>query len=314
MGTAAREDDTIASFSSRGPAAVDHGAKPDLVAPGVGVESLSDATSAFYTTKSAYLLSGSVSTPYLPYLSLSGTSVAAPVVSGTVALLLQANPALTPNAVKAILQYTAQPYAGYDALTQGAGFLNATGAVALARFFAAPAGTPFPSSSGWGRQLIWGNQRIGGGRLTADANAWTAAVTWGAALTSGGGKVRWGTLCAAEGCDDGVSAASWQAECLDAACSTVTWGAGDASNVVWGAVCGGADCTGPWSVSRVGREPVDTNTADTIVWGASDTGTIVWGSNGDDTIVWGSDGGDTIVWGSSCEDSACDVLWKTDEQ
>ena len=34
--------------------------------------------------------------------------MAAPVVTGTVALMLQANPSLTPNAVKAILQYTAQ--------------------------------------------------------------------------------------------------------------------------------------------------------------------------------------------------------------
>ena len=34
--------------------------------------------------------------------------MAAPVVSGTVALMLEANPSLTPNAVKAILQYTAQ--------------------------------------------------------------------------------------------------------------------------------------------------------------------------------------------------------------
>ena len=35
--------------------------------------------------------------------------MAAPVVSGTVALMMQANPSLTPNMVKAILQYTAQP-------------------------------------------------------------------------------------------------------------------------------------------------------------------------------------------------------------
>ena len=51
--------------------------------------------------------------------------MAAPVVTGVVALMLQANPNLTPNAVKAILEYTAQQYPGYNALTQGAGFLNA---------------------------------------------------------------------------------------------------------------------------------------------------------------------------------------------
>ncbi len=50
--------------------------------------------------------------------------------------MMQANPQLTPNAVKAILQYTAEVYAGYDALTEGAGFVNAKGAVALARQFA----------------------------------------------------------------------------------------------------------------------------------------------------------------------------------
>ena len=55
--------------------------------------------------------------------------MAAPVVSGTVALMLQANPSLTPNMVKAILQYTAQIVSAYNALTQGAGFLNAQGAV-----------------------------------------------------------------------------------------------------------------------------------------------------------------------------------------
>src|SRR5205823_13316192 len=119
------------------------------VAPVVGIESLSAPGSAMYTSYSAYLLSGTVSSPALPYLSLSGTSMATPVVAGTVALMLQANPALTPNGVKAILQYTAQPYPGYDALMQGAGFLNAKSAAQLARFIAVQPGTAVPTSLGW---------------------------------------------------------------------------------------------------------------------------------------------------------------------
>ena len=64
--------------------------------------------------------------------------MAAPVVTGTVALMLQANPNLTPNLIKALLQYTAQQYPGYSALRQGAGFLNTLGAVRLAKFYAEP--------------------------------------------------------------------------------------------------------------------------------------------------------------------------------
>jgi subtilisin family serine protease len=174
----------MAAFSSRGPGPIDHNAKPDLVAPGVGIESLSAPDSAMYTSYAGYLLSGTVASPALPYLSLSGTSMAAPVVAGTVALMLQANPALTPNAVKAILQYTAQPYAGYDALTQGAGFLNAKGAAQLAQFFAAPPGTAYPSSVDWGA-LVWGNQLV---RAVSQGRCQCRStdVIWGAATVHGG--------------------------------------------------------------------------------------------------------------------------------
>src|SRR5206468_7088664 len=127
-----------------------------------------------------------------PYLSLSGTSQATPVVTGTVALMLHANPTLTPNAVKAILQYTAQPYAGYDALAQGVGFLNAGGAIELARFFAAPSDNPQLSRSEWSHQLIWGNRRIWGGYLTPDANAWSSQVEWGDTRMPGGDDIEWG--------------------------------------------------------------------------------------------------------------------------
>ena len=58
-GTLTRWDDKVAPYSSRGPAAVDYVAKPDLVAPGTGIVSLADPASEFYLTKSAYLLKGS---------------------------------------------------------------------------------------------------------------------------------------------------------------------------------------------------------------------------------------------------------------
>ena len=133
-----RSDDAVAGFSSRGPSHIYFAAKPDLVAPGVGIESLSDPHSTLYATFPDYLIGGDVATWYKPYLSLSGTSMAAPVVTGTIALMLQLNPDLTPNAVKAILQYTAQVRPGEHILAQGAGMLNARGAVRLALFFANP--------------------------------------------------------------------------------------------------------------------------------------------------------------------------------
>jgi serine protease AprX len=319
QGSINRGDDLVAPFSSRGPTAIDRRAKPDVLAPGVGIVSLSAPDSALFASKSAYLLNGTVATPYLPYLSLSGTSQAAPVVTGTVALMLQANPLLTPNAVKAILQYTAEEYAGYDALTQGAGFLNARGAVELARYFAAPLAASYPSAMNWSRQILWGNHRVRGGLLTPSANAWESNVLWGASSAPGGEPITWGVRCSAADCSSSTND-RWGTICATGDCGVVFWGDVTSENVVWGWTCGGADCNAVTTLPTVwtsafmpGSTPsaASTDGEDTVVWGTQDGGdTVVWGTADDgDTVVWGTtDGGDTVVWGTTDDDT---VVWGT---
>ena len=174
------------------------------------------------------LLDGSRETPYKPYLSLSGTSMAAPVVTGTVALMLQANPDLTPNAVKAILQYTAEVREGESFLAQGAGLLNTLGAVRMASFFGAPKkGMPVPVDViedeliEWRQHLIWGNHRIDGGFPLPGSNAWALGVTWGEDATRAGQPIVWGVKA-----DDNIV---WSARGGD----NIVWSTRGGDNIVW---------------------------------------------------------------------------------
>jgi len=102
--------------------------QPTLTAPGVNIIS----------TRAASPI-GVIGTPddinliepaFLPfYTTLSGTSMAAPHVAGIVALLLDANPNLSPAQVKQILQETATPMNGYATWEVGSGYVNAYAAV-----------------------------------------------------------------------------------------------------------------------------------------------------------------------------------------
>ena len=70
----------------------------------------------------------------LPYYStLSGTSMAAPEAAGIVALILEANPALTPAQVRNVLQITGRTISGVPFYKQGYGYVDASAAVELAR-------------------------------------------------------------------------------------------------------------------------------------------------------------------------------------
>jgi hypothetical protein len=328
-GTVVRTDDVMAGYSSRGPTFIDFAAKPDLVAPGTGVVSLSDPLSTMYVTKAAYLLTGSLLWGEKPYLSLTGTSMASPVVAGTVALMLQANPALTPNMVKAILQYTAESNTNYNALTQGAGFLNSYGAVQLARFFrTAQQGSKLSMPRTWSRQIIWGNHRITGGAIRPNANAFQLGTIWGAAIDADGDNIVWGTLLK----NDGENLVWGTADLLSAdnlvwgtvrdsngdnlvwgtsrSGDNLVWGtlSGD-DNIVWGTDCGGADCDNlVWGTSIAGDNLVwgTSLSADNLVWGTAALGdNLVWGTSGDvDNLVWGTAAeDDNMTWGTSGEDA-----------
>jgi serine protease AprX len=324
-GTITRTDDVMGAYSSRGPTARDFLAKPDVVATGTGIVSLSVQNSLFYQTKSAYLLKGSVNTGnYKPYLSLTGTSMAAPMVAGTAALMLQANPKLTPNLVKAIIEYTAQKY-NYDPLTQGSGFLNAKGAVDLAKFLAAPhAGQHYPTNRSWGKTIIWGNRKLNHGVIKPAGSAWALATSWGASEDGEGDNIVWGTTCDTTECDNIVWGTNsvldsdnivWGT--VDHEGDNIVWGTtdGEDDNIVWGTACGVTECDNIVWGTECGSRDCDnivwgTNVAegelDNIVWGtesAIETDNIVWGTSGEvDNIVWGtSSESDNVTWGCSGE-------------
>ena len=231
--TVTRTDDLIASYSSKGPTYIDLTAKPDLVAPGNLVVSLlapGSTLEAAYPGNvipaSQYTTSSVAGAP--AYFRLSGTSMATPVVSAAAALLLQQNPSLTPDTIKARLMKTAsknfpvastaydpttgQSYTNtYDMFTVGAGYLDIAAALGNRDSVFLSAASPqmyynqaqqtaylVPNLlstwwliSTWNPSVVWGSTVLNPGSAGTSA-VWDSAVAWG---SSGqwGTAVAWGT-------------------------------------------------------------------------------------------------------------------------
>ncbi len=144
MLSTSRADDSVTTYSSKGPTLIDQYLKPDILAPGNLIASLRATGGTIDTLYPAtalptsyYLTAGT--TAKGAYSWLSGTSMSTPVVSGTVALMLQKTSTLTPDVVKARLMKTASKslanaglnlYNGTtfnivnDAFTVGAGYIS----------------------------------------------------------------------------------------------------------------------------------------------------------------------------------------------
>lgn len=271
MGTPGRNDDLIASYSSKGPTLIDHIAKPDIVAPGNLLVSTETTGTTLYKTETtnlvpySYYVVGGSSAPSTTYFTLSGTSMATGVVSGVVADLLQARPQLTPDQVKARLMKTAYktfPSSSsvydptthttytdqYDVFTVGAGYVDLAAALASSDVATGTAMSP---------TAVY-NSKTGTVYLTSDPSSvwgtsvtWSGPAVWGNTQFVGGNTIMWGTT------NPGGSTIMWG--------TTGMWG----STIMWGTNTSSGFST-IWS--------------NTIMWGTSGqwANTIMWGTNTDD--------------------------------
>ena len=110
-------DDTAAPWSAYG-YTLDGFAKPDLAAPGRYMVGPVPVTSTLYSERPDHIVEPG-------YMELSGTSFAAPVVSGIAALVLGQHPAFTPDQVKGALLLGAKPLPKAADLSEGAGEVTA---------------------------------------------------------------------------------------------------------------------------------------------------------------------------------------------
>jgi serine protease AprX len=225
MGTDTRVDDAIASYSSKGPSLIDHIVKPDIVAPGNRIGSLLVKNSTLDLTNPNLEIAPTgtcTGTCTHQYFRLSGTSMATPVVTGAVALLLQKDPTLTPDTVKARIMKTAWKGFGvytnsydvfnnvysneYDLFTYGAGYLDVDAALAntdVANGVALSPTASYDSSTNtvtivdtnsvtWGTSVVWGNSVVwghsiiwGSSVLNASSIVWGNSVVWGNTVDQG---------------------------------------------------------------------------------------------------------------------------------
>ncbi|HJU42194.1 MAG TPA: S8 family peptidase, partial [Vicinamibacterales bacterium] len=121
QGTLDPSDDEVAPWSSKGPTLVDHIVKPDLVAPGSKIVSAAVQGSVLANTLADRLIDGPGARDYM---AMSGTSMAAAVVSGAVALILEGDETLVPLQVKLALQGSADFISNSGLLGAGAGRLD----------------------------------------------------------------------------------------------------------------------------------------------------------------------------------------------
>ena len=185
-GTVSITDDTLSPFSAYGMTS-DGFLKPDLVAPG------SNIVSVLASDDSNLVVANPSNTVTAPnnsrYFKMSGTSMAAAVVAGAVAILLEDEPNLTPDQVKHRLRATARPFSGPESCAAGAGYLDISAAVNGTTTQSANTGIA-------ASQRLWsGTEPITWGSVSWNSVSWNSvswnstnwnSVSWNSSDTDGG--------------------------------------------------------------------------------------------------------------------------------
>ena len=214
-------DDRLTVFSSAGPT-FEGFVKPDLIAPGGHMLGLMNKESLLPKKHKEFHDSEE-------YFVMSGTSQATAVVSGLVALLLEAEPALTPDEVKCRLLATARPATDnsgkpvYSVFQQGAGLVDGAAALLSSASACANRGLDLGADLAgsehfggraalrddgtfhlrdlegegltWADGFIWSDHSAANdGFIWADALAWNDGFVWADALAWGDGFV-WADTC-----------------------------------------------------------------------------------------------------------------------
>ena len=178
-GTADPSDDYVSSFSSRGPTLGDMVLKPDLIAPGNRLIAAMGSQAKLKKDLPARVIPCDTAGCNDDYLELSGTSMAAPVVSSTVAMMLEKDPTLTPDTIKARLMRSATKIDAAP-IEAGAGVLNIDGALNDTGVMTGPALSPLMQNDDVNggvyiedTSMLWGDEVWGSGYLWTNGYLWT---------------------------------------------------------------------------------------------------------------------------------------------
>jgi len=172
-------DDAITTYSSRGPTRIDLIAKPDLLAPGNKIVSARAAGSYVDTLSPGRRVAADAGQPdVFEHFEMSGTSMAAPFVSGAAALMLQQDPSLNPGTVKARLMLSAKKVASGDPFATGAGLLDVLAALrATGQVADAPSPRVFPDEA-MGTMAVENTATLWSDAAFSLVHLWSNAVLW----------------------------------------------------------------------------------------------------------------------------------------